>query len=111
LLPPIFFFFIANIVIAVTLSPKLKALYSSASPPFLSMSVQHVNGTGEPEGPECGVGEPKLDHEELEPKRRRPESQDWERVRTIIKRLYVDEDKTLREVISIMETEHSHFGT
>lgn len=35
----------------------------------------------------------------------------WNRLRPQIKRLYVDEDKTLKEVMSIMSTEHGHHAS
>jgi hypothetical protein len=33
---------------------------------------------------------------------------EWDRVRPIIKRLYVDEDKTLKDVITIMARDYGH---
>lgn len=33
---------------------------------------------------------------------------EWDRVRPIIKRLYVDEDKTLKEVMVIMARDYGH---
>lgn len=36
---------------------------------------------------------------------------DWERFRPLIKKLYVDEDRTLTDVMAIMLTEHGHNAT
>jgi len=33
---------------------------------------------------------------------------EWERIRPIIRRLYVDEDKTLKEVMAIMARDYGH---
>ena len=33
---------------------------------------------------------------------------EWDRVRPIIKRFYVDEDKTLKEVMAIMARDYGH---
>jgi hypothetical protein len=35
----------------------------------------------------------------------------WDQVKPLIKKLYVDEDKTLKEVMQIMAREHGHHGT
>ena len=40
-----------------------------------------------------------------------PSQSDWNRLRPHIKRLYVDEDKTLEEVMIIMARDHGHRGT
>ena len=37
--------------------------------------------------------------------------QDWEPVRTAIERLYLEEKKTLKEVVSAMEKEHRFYAT
>jgi hypothetical protein len=39
----------------------------------------------------------------------RPE--EWELHRPLIKRLYVDEDRTLKEVMKVMSSEHGLHGT
>jgi hypothetical protein len=36
---------------------------------------------------------------------------EWNRVRPIIKRLYVDEDKTLKEVMTIMARDYGHHAS
>ncbi len=43
--------------------------------------------------------------------RKWPLPEDWERHSGLIKRLYVDEDKTLNEVMAIMEEYHGHRAT
>lgn len=40
-----------------------------------------------------------------------PSPADWERVRPLLKSLYIDEDRTLNDVISIMASEHDHKAT
>jgi hypothetical protein len=40
--------------------------------------------------------------------RKGPSQEDWSRHELTIKRLYLDEDKPLKDVISIMEREHGH---
>ncbi|KAF3763830.1 hypothetical protein M406DRAFT_109056 [Cryphonectria parasitica EP155] len=42
---------------------------------------------------------------------RTPSRYDWSKYMTTIKRLYIDEDKTLREVLEIMEREHNFIAT
>ena len=37
--------------------------------------------------------------------------QDWERVRPVIRQLYVEEDRTLKEVMGIMATKYGHRAT
>ena len=37
--------------------------------------------------------------------------EDWDRHRQTIKRLYFDEDKTLKEVMNIMAEDYGHWGT
>lgn len=36
---------------------------------------------------------------------------EWNRFRPIIKRLYIDEEKTLNEVMAVMEREYGHRAT
>ncbi|KAE9379799.1 hypothetical protein N431DRAFT_313535, partial [Stipitochalara longipes BDJ] len=36
---------------------------------------------------------------------------DWDGVRALITRLYVDEDRTLKETMTIMARDHGHHGT
>ena len=36
---------------------------------------------------------------------------EWDLVRPLIRRLYVDENKTLKEVMAIMTRDHGHQGT
>ncbi|PMD59823.1 uncharacterized protein K444DRAFT_529152, partial [Hyaloscypha bicolor E] len=36
---------------------------------------------------------------------------EWNRFRPLIKRLYIDEEKTLKEVMAVMEREHGHRAT
>jgi Clr5 domain len=36
---------------------------------------------------------------------------EWDRLRPVIKRLYVDEDRTLNEVMTIMARDHGHRAT
>jgi hypothetical protein len=45
------------------------------------------------------------------PLRFRPTPGDWNSVRPVIKQLYVEENKTLKEVMEIMDREYSHRGT
>jgi hypothetical protein len=40
-----------------------------------------------------------------------PASDDWERLKDIIEELYVEENKTLKEVMHIMAQKYGHFGT
>jgi hypothetical protein len=40
-----------------------------------------------------------------------PTQVDWERHRSLIKRLYVDEGKKLKEVMAIMKTQYGHKAT
>jgi hypothetical protein len=40
-----------------------------------------------------------------------PTRADWDFFRRVIKRLYVDEGKTLREVMSIIERDYGHCAT
>jgi hypothetical protein len=40
-----------------------------------------------------------------------PSPADWERVRPLIKHLYVEEDRTLSDVMSIMARDHGHKAT
>ncbi len=42
---------------------------------------------------------------------KRASRNDWERFRPLIKRLYVDEDRTLKDVMAILLAEHGHNGT
>lgn len=39
-----------------------------------------------------------------------PSNDDWERLRPDIERLYIDENRTLEEVMRIMADEHGHKG-
>ncbi len=41
----------------------------------------------------------------------RPSRTDWDRLRPIIKRLYVDEDKKLADVMAIMARDYGHRAT
>ena len=41
----------------------------------------------------------------------RPSAEDWTRNRVLIKRLYIDEDRTLKDVIATMEREHGYKAT
>jgi hypothetical protein len=43
--------------------------------------------------------------------RQGPSAEDWKRLRPIIKGLYIDEDRTLKDVMNIMATEHGHKAT
>jgi hypothetical protein len=36
---------------------------------------------------------------------------EWNRVRPLIKQLYVDEDRTLKEVMDILLRDHGHIGS
>jgi len=36
---------------------------------------------------------------------------DWERVKPLIKQLYVEEDRTLKDVMAIMSSKHGHYAT
>ncbi|CZR63042.1 uncharacterized protein PAC_12939 [Phialocephala subalpina] len=45
------------------------------------------------------------------PHRAAPTPEDWERHRPLIKRLYVDENKKLKEVAHIMAAQYGHFAT
>ncbi|CZR64437.1 uncharacterized protein PAC_14335 [Phialocephala subalpina] len=47
----------------------------------------------------------------LAPRRADPTPEDWERHRSIIKRLYVDENKKLKELAAIMVSQHGHNAT
>lgn len=38
-------------------------------------------------------------------------AEDWERVKPILKELYKEEGRPLKEVMHIMETEHQFFAT
>lgn len=38
-------------------------------------------------------------------------AEDWERVKPLIKCMYKDESRTLKEVMAIMEKEHHFFAT
>jgi hypothetical protein len=40
-----------------------------------------------------------------------PSPADWKRARPLIKRLYLEEDRSLREVMTIMANEHGHKAT
>lgn len=40
-----------------------------------------------------------------------PSRYDWSRYMLIIKRLYIDEDKPLKEVMEIMEQQHNFVAT
>jgi hypothetical protein len=40
-----------------------------------------------------------------------PSAEDWDRVRPIIKGLYIDEDCTLKDVMKIMAYQHGHKAT
>jgi hypothetical protein len=40
-----------------------------------------------------------------------PSNDDWERLRHVIESLYIDENRTLENVMRIMTDEHSHKGT
>ena len=40
--------------------------------------------------------------------RQGPSAEDWEHLRPIIRGLYIDEDRTLKDVMSIMANEHDH---
>jgi hypothetical protein len=40
-----------------------------------------------------------------------PSTEDWTRNQQLIKRLYVDEDRTLKDVMAIMERDHGHKAT
>jgi hypothetical protein len=37
--------------------------------------------------------------------------EDWNKFQGLIKRLYVDEEKSLKQVMAIMESEHGILGT
>lgn len=43
-------------------------------------------------------------------KKQGPSNDDWERLRPVIESLYIDENRTLKDVIRIMTNEHSHKG-
>lgn len=45
------------------------------------------------------------------PVNRYPSSSDWGWYMPIIKQLYIDKDKTLKEVIEVMKREHHFFAT
>lgn len=36
---------------------------------------------------------------------------DWEHMKPVIKRLYIDEERTLGDVMAIMESQYLHRGT
>ena len=40
-----------------------------------------------------------------------PSAEDWTRNRALIKRLYIDENRTLKDIIATMEREHGHKAT
>lgn len=42
---------------------------------------------------------------------RTPSRYDWSKHMPVIKRLYIDEDKTLKEVLEIMQREHNFIAT
>jgi hypothetical protein len=43
--------------------------------------------------------------------RKSPSQSAWERVRPLIKQLYVDEDRTLKEVMDTLVRDHGHTAT
>lgn len=40
-----------------------------------------------------------------------PSNDDWERLRPVIESLYIDENRTLKDVMKIMADNHGHKGT
>ena len=57
----------------------------------------------ETNGSKCGAQEMRL-----VTIRKGPSQEDWSRYELTIKRLYLDEDKPLKDLISIMEREYGH---
>jgi Clr5 domain len=45
------------------------------------------------------------------PSGRNASRSEWDLIRPLIKRLYVDEDKTLKEVMTIMAQDYGHHAT